>query len=91
MNSDKPTKAIVAALRAAGVSVHYIEPVGFKGSGGLPDLLAGHQGRTFLLEVKSPKGQLNDEQKAWHAAWRGFPVVVVRDEVEALRAVGLQA
>ncbi len=55
---------------------------------GRPDLLVGFRGETYLLEVKSPKGRLEDSQVTWHADWRGRPVAVVRTPTEALRAIG---
>jgi hypothetical protein len=89
VNSDGPTKRIVKALRSAGVSVAYLDPHGHAFSKGLPDLLCGFRNRTVLLEVKSDKGKLRKSQETWRATWNGEPPVVVRDEVEALRAVGL--
>lgn len=41
---------IVAALRAAGASVSALN------GDGIPDLLVGYRGETFLLEVKLPVG-----------------------------------
>lgn len=51
---DSNEAEIVAALLAAGASVTYLS-----GVDGLPDLLAGFQGRTYLLEVKhlTPTGK----------------------------------
>lgn len=89
MNSDGPTKRIVKALRKAGVSVSYLDPFGHAWSKGLPDLLCGFKKKTTLLEVKSEKGKLRASQEAWRALWNGEPPIVVRDEREALVAVGL--
>lgn len=48
---DESEPAIVDALRAAGASVTVI------GQGdGVPDLLVGFEGATYLLEVKNPLG-----------------------------------
>jgi hypothetical protein len=46
---DANEPAIVEALQAAGAVV---ERLGYPK--GVPDLLVGYQGRTFLLEVKNP-------------------------------------
>jgi hypothetical protein len=90
VNSDKPTAAIVAALRAAGCSVSYLDPQGFSYAKGLPDLLVGVRGRTFLLEVKrDAKAKRRPSQEKWHAEWRGSFVHVVTTTGEALAAVGL--
>ena len=47
---DQNEDAIVAALEAAGASVTRI------GAEGVPDLLCGYAGATYLLEVKAPLG-----------------------------------
>jgi hypothetical protein len=76
---------VVAALRRVGAVVHPMNPDDDEGR---PDLLVGFRGETFLIEVKTAKGRLEDSQVAWHSEWRGRPAVVVRDEFEALRAIG---
>lgn len=52
-----------------------------------PDLVVGLCGRTFLVEVKNPKGRNRVEpgQKTFIEEWRGEPPIVVRsvDEVIA--------
>jgi hypothetical protein len=92
-NRDKGERLIVSALRSSGASV------AFWGEDGAPDLVVGHQGRVFLLEVKAPLGprggsrsadgqHLNQKQERWHAAWKGH-VAVVRSVTDALAAVGI--
>lgn len=46
-------------------------------------------GRGFALEVKTPTGELEPEQIAWHRAWRhaGGYVACVTSVEEALRAL----
>ena len=80
---------IVRALRAVGCSVLELHGVG----GGCPDILAGRGGRSWLLEVKDPKGRdrVEPSQVAFAASWRGCPVLVVRSVAEALAAVGVPA
>ena len=51
---------------------------------GFSDLILGYRGRTILLEVKGPKGKLTPQQIAFHAAWTGSPVVILRSEAEAI-------
>jgi Holliday junction resolvase len=90
---DSNEPEIVAALVKAGASVTRINGTG------VPDLLVGYGGQTFLLEVKMPAGdrsgqkrgpaQLNDEQLAWWSTWRGRPPAVVRSPAEALAAIGV--
>ena len=86
---DRNQPEIVAALIAAGCSVHSLAAVG----SGMPDLLVGRQGANFLLEVKDsakpPSARkLTPDQVEWHAAYRGR-VTVVHSIAEAFHAVGL--
>ena len=85
---DANQSAIIAALRNIGCSVQPLHTVG----GGVPDLLVGHRGRNYLIEIKdgakSPSARrLTPDQVAWHEAWRG-DVRVVTGVVEALAAIG---
>lgn len=90
---DANESAIVAALEAVGATVTRIN------AGGVPDLLVGHRGRTYLLEVKAPlgprggigDGHLTDEQEEWWETWRGGRPVIVRTPAEALAAIGVMA
>ncbi len=85
---DASQTQIVSALRAAGASVQSLAAVGK----GCPDLLVGHAGRTYLMEVKEPhvKGRLRPSQVDWHLAWMpyGGPLFVVETPEQALKAVG---
>ena len=56
---------------------------------GVPDLLVGRAGVNYLLEVKSEKGRLTEDQEEWHMNWRGHKSVV-RSIDDALIAVGLK-
>ena len=81
--SDPGQAEIVRALRKAGYSVLVLSRLGQ----GAPDLLVGHGGRhNILMEVKDESGDLNAEQRDFHAAWRGRIVTVrsVRDAIEAV-------
>ncbi len=95
---DRNERAIVDALRAYGASVTQID------AAGVPDLLVGFAGRTYLLEVKIDEsrgklggstrpgeggnGTLTAAQIKWWAAWKGDPPTVVRTVAEALAAIG---
>lgn len=88
---DANQRQVVAALRGAGASVQLLHAVGE----GCPDLLVGHQGKNFLLEVKDgakpPSAQkLTPQQEIWHRDWRGQRVVVNSPEA-ALAAIGVIA
>ena len=91
LQRDANEPAIVKALRAIGASVHPLH---------VPcDLLVGYQGRTYLMEVKSPLGpkggasrngqKLNEKQQAFADAWAG-QFAIVRTIQEALDAIGVQ-
>lgn len=88
---DAAEPAIVAALEAAGATVVRLS------AKGVPDLLVGHRGVTYLLEVKTPKasrsgnnGKANAGQAEWRARWRGGVVAVVETPEQALRAIGME-
>lgn len=96
---DANQPAIVKALEAAGVSVQPLSLIGK----GCPDLLAGFNGLTVLIEVKrdysydrGPRGvehvigKLTPDQERWHREWKGQPVVIARTPAEALNCFGLE-
>lgn len=67
---------IVTALVGCGFSVERIDtPV---------DLIVGFRRRTFLVECKSGKRKLNENQTRFVSGWRGSDVVVLRDAQEAV-------
>lgn len=85
---DRTQPEIVAALRSAGASVQSLAAVG----GGVPDLVVGIGGQTYLIECKDgklpPSGRtLTPQQRAWHDAWRGSPVWVISSADEAVAAL----
>jgi Holliday junction resolvase len=83
---DLTQKPIVKALRDAGVTVTSLANIGR----GCPDVLAGYQLQTFLLELKTEKhDKLTPDEDRFHREWRGRPVAVVRTPEEALRIVGV--
>lgn len=74
---DRNQKEIVAYLRKRGATVQPLHTVGR----GCPDLLVGHGGKNYLLEVKDgekPKSaqKLTPDEDAWHFAWLGQVAVV---------------
>lgn len=87
---DRNQGEIVDALLSVGCSVELLHRVG----GGCPDLLVGCPRGNFIMEVKDgdkpPSArELNDEQKRWHARWRGPKPVVVNNVDEALAVVAV--
>ena len=83
--TDANQSSIVSALRQVGASVVDLSAVGK----GVPDLLVGFRGRTYLLEVKNKAGRnrLTADQNVFMAWWRGVPPVIVYNEDDALIAI----
>jgi hypothetical protein len=83
---DANQKAIVKALRDAGMTVQHLHGVGQ----GCPDLVVGysHNGKKYnvLLEIKEKDGRLTPQQIIWHSGWRG-QVSVVSSAEEAVKVV----
>lgn len=71
---------IVAALRRVGAMVYSMDKP--------CDLLIGFRRQVHLAEVKGPKGQLTATQRAFHAAWQGSPIHIIRTVDDALRLIG---
>ena len=62
---------------------------------GLPDLIVGFRGETYLLEVKDSEKvpsakRLTPAEQHFVDNWRGRPVVIVETVADALRAIGLR-
>lgn len=86
--TDANQGQIVQALQAVGCSVQSLAAIGK----GCPDLLVGKGQWMALIEVKDgskpPSARrVNDMQRAWHFAWKGPPVHVVKSVEEALALV----
>lgn len=79
---DVNEAAIKAALIQAGCSVRALS------SKGVPDLLIGLRGQNYLLEIKSDKGKLTEDEIEFFDTWKG-QAAVVRSVTEALQAVNL--
>lgn len=74
---------IVDALRAVGATVQHLHMVG----GGCPDLLVGFRMQNYLLEVKTERGSMNQQQWDWATTWRGGGVHIVRSVEDALGVI----
>jgi hypothetical protein len=84
---DRNQPEIVRDLRLLGYSVWITSALGDGG----PDLIVGKGKRCIPVEVKDPlqppsKRQLNDRERAWHAAWGG-PVVIAERTEDVLKAL----
>ena len=84
--TDANQPKIVKALRRVGATVHDASGLGK----GAPDLIVGIRGVTYLIEIKNPEtdGKLSENQKKWHAAWRGHVDVAWTVE-DAFRVIGI--
>ena len=81
-------KLIVNALRKMGCSVISLAQLG----DGVPDLLCGFRGVTFLCEVKDgqkpPSAQgLTEDEDMFFRLWRGGPLKVIKSVEEAIAFV----
>lgn len=86
--TDENQGDIVKALRAIGCTVAITSGVG----NGFPDLVAGRNKRTYMLEVKDgdkceSARQLTAEEAIFHNEWKGH-LAIVTNVKEALAAVG---
>ena len=84
---DDNQAEIVAILRYVGCSVTSLASIGR----GCPDIVVGHNGVNFLLEIKDgrrcrSRRKLTPEEKKWHEAWKG-QVAVVESVEDALSVV----
>lgn len=71
------------ALRVAGASVRSIHTVGK----GVPDLICGYAGMTFLFECKVGKAELTADEFQFFQEWKGH-CMIVRSVEDALRVIG---
>jgi len=76
---DATEPEIVKVLRSCGFSVYLLDtPV---------DAIVGFRGRMWLVECKTGKTgygkNLNKAQSDFAATWKGPPVVILRDAMEA--------
>ena len=81
---DVNQPAIVKALRKEGFSVAITSALG----SGFPDIVAGKDGRNYLLEIKNGNGGLTDDEKEFSGAWQG-QYAIVRNVEEAYAACGV--
>ena len=78
--ADANQKQIVKALRDMGANVAILSQLG----GGIPDLLCGFMGTTYLLECKVKGGKLTPDEAEFFANWRGGHAHVIHSAEEAV-------
>ncbi len=79
---------IVAELRQCGVTVQHLHMAGQ----GCPDILAGHNGKNYVFEIKDPgkspsRRRLTEDEEKWHAEWGGQVHIILTTE-DALKIMG---
>ena len=82
-NTDANQKQIVNDLRRCGYSVISLHAIG----NGVPDLLVADSERYWLLEIKAPKGRLEQSQIEFMERWRGPKIHVCHSTDEALEVL----
>lgn len=75
---DENEPEVISGLKWAGFSVSQLS------GKGIPDLIAGRNGVTYLIEVKMPKGKLTPDQVEWHNDWLGGKPVILRSFEQAI-------
>jgi hypothetical protein len=89
--ADSNQPGLVKQIRKIpGVSVVSIHTVG----NGVPDLIIGHKGRTYLAEVKDPgksqsRKRLTADEEEFHKMWTGH-VEVIETIDDVLKMLKLQ-
>jgi Holliday junction resolvase len=71
--------AVVDCFRKCGLSVYDAAHAGRD----FPDLVVGHAGRTYLVELKTGNAPMTPGQEEFARTWRGSPVVILRSVTEA--------
>jgi Holliday junction resolvase len=78
---DKSESLIIEGLRQAGYSVYPLSQAG------LPDLLVGRHGKTYLIECKSRYGKLTAAQINFYDEWDGTPLIIAYSLEDALKGL----
>lgn len=92
-NTDRNQQEIVDSLRAVGALVHDTHMVG----DGFPDVVVRFRNEIHLMEIKNADSgssarvlsMLTEEQRTFHARWRGPGLHIVTSPNDALRAIGV--
>lgn len=86
--TDQNQAEIVKALRGIGCTVYSMAQLG----DGMPDLLVGYKGKTWLVEVKdgnkppSARKKTEDQIRFWDT-WTGGGLVMVESAEHALKVI----
>ncbi len=74
--TDNNQTAIVNMLREFGASVVDLHEVGH----GCPDIVVGHHGKNYLMEIKSESGRLTPAEQNFKDTWRGNYYIIYNIE-----------
>jgi hypothetical protein len=77
---DANEPEIVKALRDVGATVELLDWC---------DLLVGYKGVNYLIEVKTEKGTLTDNQELDFPRWNGRKIKIERTVEAALKEIGV--
>lgn len=69
---DKNQGEIVNAFRTLGYSVHFTHALGR----GFPDIVVGKNNKTALIEIKTAKGKLTEQEKQFFDTFKGKATVI---------------
>lgn len=83
---DANQTEIIHALEQIGATVRTLQLE----AQGLPDIIVGHAGVNYLLEIKTEDGELTPAQVEFFIAWKGQKAII-RTAVEALAVLGIVA
>ena len=79
--TDANSRELVAALRKLGVTVIDMQKAA-QHVPGFPDLLCIYAGDMHLVELKTLKGVLTDDQMKFHLEWNGPPIYTLRTLID---------
>ena len=87
LHRDQNEPEIILALQKCGATVARIYGAGVAG---VPDLVAGVDGKNYLIECKMPlTGRLSEAQKQWRDEWRGSKPFVISSTNDVVRFIEL--
>lgn len=70
--TDKDHVQVSKWFRDLGASVRDTHTIG----NGFPDIVVGYKMFNVLVEIKTPKGKLNEKEEKFHKEWKGLAYVV---------------
>ena len=85
-NYDANHIEIVEKLRSIGAVVVDLAAVGK----GVPDILVGFRGKTYLMEIKTAKGYVRATQEQFFRSWNGGHIAVVRSFDDAYNVLTME-